>query len=281
MRNLTGVLIFSTACFFHSAYAQEAVEETGPFASQNFTGTVYFTTDYRFRGISNSDGPAIQGSLDWTYNGFYLGAWASNTEFSDSNLEIDYYGGYRFPWNGITFDVSALYYQYPGEDPNSVDEFDPFGNIEADYVEAHAGANYTFETDLSPSVGVHYYWSPDFFGEDGDGHYVQGNVGVSVPFGYSSTGFNPYGIVGYQHVEGDKTSGSVSSIRSDGFDYVWWQAGANVTVKGFKLDLSYIDVDDTTSLDALYSPTTLPDGSIADFSDLTQGTVLFTVSRTF
>ncbi len=252
------------------------MEETGPFASQNFTSTVYLTTDYRFRGISQTDGPAIQGSIDWTYSGLYLGVWASNTEFSDANIEIDYYGGYRYTWSGITFDVSGLYYYYPGEDENNFDEFDPFAGQEADYGEAYVGASYTFDHDFSPSLGAHYYWSPDVFGEDGHGHYVQGNVGVSVPFAYSSTGFNPYGIVGYQDVEGDKLTGFAG-----GFDYVWWQVGGYVTVKGFKLDLSYIDAEDSSSLDTVFSPTVLPDGSIADFSDLTQGTVLFTVSRTF
>ncbi|MGH8606701.1 MAG: TorF family putative porin [Gammaproteobacteria bacterium] len=53
-----------------------------------------------------------------TYNGFYLGVWASNTESSDANIEIDYYGGYRYTWSGITFDVTGLYYHYPGEDEN-------------------------------------------------------------------------------------------------------------------------------------------------------------------
>ncbi len=276
MPKLAGVLLFTTVCGFHAAYAEEATEETGPFASQNCTSTVFLTTDYRFRGISNTDGPAIQGSIDWTYNGLYLGVWASNTELSDANIEIDYYGGYRYTWSGITFDVTGLYYHYPGEDENNFDEFDPFAGQEIDYAEAHVGASYTFDLDFSPSVAAHYYWSPDFLIEDATGHYVQGNVGVTVPLGFSSTGLGVYGIVGYQDVEGDKSSGALG-----GYHYVWWQTGANVTVKGFKLDLSYIDVEESTALKAFLSPTTLPDGRIADFSELTDGTVLFTVSRTF
>jgi len=53
------------------------------FAKENFTANVAMTTDYRFRGISNSDGFAVQGGMDWGYEGMFLGAWASNTEFSD------------------------------------------------------------------------------------------------------------------------------------------------------------------------------------------------------
>ena len=274
-RHIT-LLLLASAWSFHPAYAEEAEEESGPFAIQNFTSTIYLTNDYRFRGISNSDGAAIQGSVDWAYSGFYVGAWASNTELSDANIEIDYYGGYRWTWAGVGFDLSGIYYSFPGEDENDFDEFDFFLGQETDYGEVHLGLSYTFEAFLSPSLAAHYYYSPDFIGEDGDGNYVQGNFGITVPFEYSSTGLGLYGIFGYQDVEGDKSSGALG-----GFDYEWWQIGANVTLKGFKLDLAYVDTVETDSLEAFYSPTTLPDGRIADFTDLTEGTVLFTVSRTF
>ncbi|MFB3099941.1 MAG: TorF family putative porin, partial [Gammaproteobacteria bacterium] len=49
-----------------------AEEDAGPFAAGNFSATTTFTTDYVFRGISFSgQNPAIQGSLDWGYSGFY------------------------------------------------------------------------------------------------------------------------------------------------------------------------------------------------------------------
>ena len=99
---------------------------------------------------------------------------------------------------------------------------------------------------------------------------------MTLPFDLSSTGLGLYGIVGYQDVEGDKSSGALG-----GYDYVWWQLGTNITVKGYKLDLAYVDAEESDSLEAFFSPTTLPDGRIADFSDLTEGTVLFTVSRIF
>lgn len=73
MRRTTILLSLASACIYHPACAEETKAESGPFASQNFSSTIYLMNDYRFRGISNSDGPAIQGSLDWTYNGFYLG----------------------------------------------------------------------------------------------------------------------------------------------------------------------------------------------------------------
>lgn len=66
------------------------------------------TTDYVFRGISNTDGdPAIQGSLDYEHDtGFYAGVWASSVKFrenagaaavdtvQEATIEIDYYAGF-------------------------------------------------------------------------------------------------------------------------------------------------------------------------------------------
>jgi hypothetical protein len=42
-----------------AAVPAHAEEESGPFAVQNFSSTIYLTNQYMFRGISNSDGPAI------------------------------------------------------------------------------------------------------------------------------------------------------------------------------------------------------------------------------
>ena len=48
-------------------------------ASAELSGTVGVTSEYIFRGFSNSGGVAVQGSLDWhNENGFYASAWASN-----------------------------------------------------------------------------------------------------------------------------------------------------------------------------------------------------------
>jgi uncharacterized protein (TIGR02001 family) len=62
---------------------------------ENISGTVWLATDYVFRGVSNTDNkPTVQGSLDYTFKGFYVGIWGSNTDFSDAHIEFDYYGGY-------------------------------------------------------------------------------------------------------------------------------------------------------------------------------------------
>jgi uncharacterized protein (TIGR02001 family) len=80
-------------------------------------------TDYRYRGISQSrKKPAVQGGVDYSNGGFYLGAWASSIKWikdagGDAPAEIDLYGGYKGEiTSGLGYDVGVLTYQYPGND---------------------------------------------------------------------------------------------------------------------------------------------------------------------
>jgi len=79
------------------------------------------TTDYRYRGISQSRlKPAVQGGLDFAHkSGFYLGAWGSSIKWikdagGNSDLELDVYGGYKGSINkDVSYDVGVLGYIYP------------------------------------------------------------------------------------------------------------------------------------------------------------------------
>ena len=54
-------------------------EEAADDGAFDITATATVVSDYRFRGVSLSDrDPAVQGSVDITYRGFYAGAWASS-----------------------------------------------------------------------------------------------------------------------------------------------------------------------------------------------------------
>jgi uncharacterized protein (TIGR02001 family) len=97
-------------------------DKNGEENSIQVSGNVALTSDYKFRGISQTDGgPALQGGLGMDFgNGFYLGTWGSNVDFANS-LELDYYGGFRGDINeSLSFDAGYIYYDYPstpGEDP--------------------------------------------------------------------------------------------------------------------------------------------------------------------
>ncbi|MES2956924.1 MAG: TorF family putative porin [Pseudomonadota bacterium] len=83
------------------------------------------TTDYRYRGISQTRGkPAIQGGIDYSNGPFYVGAWASSIKWikdvgGDADIEVDLYGGFKGEISKeLTYDVGVLTYQYPSNKLN-------------------------------------------------------------------------------------------------------------------------------------------------------------------
>jgi uncharacterized protein (TIGR02001 family) len=225
------MLVFAAYVFAFGASVARSEEKKGILDPGYFSATTALATDYVFRGISQTnEDPAIQGSLDYAHpTGFYLGAWGSNVDesISKGNIELDFYAGYgRELFKDFSFDLSAIYYVYPdsGDDP------------EADYVEGHLGLSYVLSAlPLTPTFGAGYYYSPDFFGEDGDGHYVNGKLELSLPYGFGLAG-----ELGYQWVEGDKLTGhGLGEGGDDGFDYTHWRVGLSKGLLGFNLDLSY------------------------------------------
>lgn len=84
--------------------------------SANVTGT----TDYRFRGISQTQNSvAIQGGVDVTTDsGFYIGNWNSSVSSqvytNGSGIESDIYGGWKKEvYKGLTLDLGSYNYFYP------------------------------------------------------------------------------------------------------------------------------------------------------------------------
>jgi uncharacterized protein (TIGR02001 family) len=96
------------------AQAQTAAPES------SLSYNVGVTTDYRYRGISQSRlQPAVQGGLDYAdKSGFYVGAWASSIKWikdagGNANTEVDLYGGYKGSVGDVSYDVGFLRYEYP------------------------------------------------------------------------------------------------------------------------------------------------------------------------
>ena len=98
-----------------------AQDKKAPEPDYTITGNFGIVSDYRFRGISQSDkDPAIQGGVDFAHkSGVYLGNWTSSvsdwsaTAFG-SGIEMDLYGGFKTEVAGVGLDFGAIYYYYPG-----------------------------------------------------------------------------------------------------------------------------------------------------------------------
>src|SRR5262245_8155981 len=93
---------------------------TAGIANAGVSSTITATSDYDFRGITQSaKDPAIQASLDFAMDsGWYIGAWASNVDFGDAadvNYEVDLYTGFSGSTGegGLGWDVGIVAYTYP------------------------------------------------------------------------------------------------------------------------------------------------------------------------
>ena len=89
-------------------------------AQAQVTGNLGLTSDYRFRGISQSqNAPAVQGGVDYAHSsGLYIGNWNSSVSSqvytNGSGVESDVYAGYKKDiYNGITIDIGSYNYFYP------------------------------------------------------------------------------------------------------------------------------------------------------------------------
>ena len=106
-------------------------------ASAETTASVSLTTDYVFRGITQSDGgAAIQGSFDWSSDQFYAGVWGSSVNFGatapteTASMELDLYAGWTPTTGPVTWDVGVVGYFYPNGDDQLT------GGGEMDYFKA-------------------------------------------------------------------------------------------------------------------------------------------------
>ena len=79
------------------------------------SANVAFSSDYVWRGMTQSDGPALQGGFDFEdESGFYAGIWGSNVNFNDgAGSELDYYAGYGFSLGEVGVDIGYIAFDYP------------------------------------------------------------------------------------------------------------------------------------------------------------------------
>src|SRR5262249_22450322 len=110
MKNLTKI-VFAAAGLLCTATA--ALAQSAPAPSWSLSGAIDIQSDYRFRGISQSNREVVpQGTLNLTGpDGFYVGTWVSKinwqlagptgTPLNDNpSIEWDIYGGKHFDLGG-------------------------------------------------------------------------------------------------------------------------------------------------------------------------------------
>ena len=201
----------------------EKESKVGGESGLELSGNVALVSDYRFRGVSFSDGDiALQGGIDLAHSsGFYVGTWASTisggTAFGE--LELDVYGGWSGDvTEGLTFDIGLLYYIYPTGDIPGAD---------TDYFEPYASISTTLGP-VSATLGAAYAWDQDSLGNS-DNIYVYTDFEVGIP----DTPVSLSAHLGY-------TDG-VFSTDTDGTSFDWGLGASYAVTDSLSLGVNYVD----------------------------------------
>ena len=200
------------------AFAQQAADYT-------LTGNLTLASDYRFRGISQTNRkPTLQGGFDFAAGGFYAGNWNANLDsdlYTGSNLEMDFYGGYKGTAGGFGYDVGLLYYDYPGSGNTGA------GKI--DNTEIYAAASF------GPVTLKYSHAVSDFFNAPDSKNSYYLDLSASHEVG----GFVLGAHVGYQKLKGGARVTEIggASLRDSIVDY---RLGVTREVSGFTLGAAWV-----------------------------------------
>jgi len=217
-KTITSLLVASTLTVAATTASAGALDK------ENFSANIALTSDYLFRGISlSNEDPAVSGGFDWSYNGFYLGTWASSiSAVENESFEIDYLAGYTGSIGGFSYSLDYIYYDYPG-DKGTLN-----GN-DLDYQEYGGSLGYTFGGDMEPTISLAILHSNDFFNETGSATAYMASFGLSLPYGLS------FGAtLGNQDLDKKKTGIS---------DYDYYDVSLSKTIGIADVTLGYSDTD--------------------------------------
>ncbi|MCB1538087.1 MAG: hypothetical protein H6865_06175 [Rhodospirillales bacterium] len=191
--------------------------------SQPLTGAVWATTDYVNRGISRSDGPALQGRIQLNHapTGLFAGAAASTVDLNtdpDANVETVLFGGLQGNYEGIDYNGKLSWYAYPGGN-----------NGKEDYVELALTGGYDFGPFYASGT---WAFSPDYINGSGASFYYGADLVVPVVYDLKAKAH-----MGFQFVNRDN-----SYIQSGAMDWglgLWY----NYAPWDMDIGLQYTDTD--------------------------------------
>ena len=209
------VWLATPACLLHSL----------PTAAADVSGSVALTTDYIYRGMSQTDGrPAAQAGVQFhSLGGFNAGMWGSSVDFQNGSgnaYELDLQAGYSWSlspdWSA---QVGYVHYAYLGDDDSGYD-----------YDEVNASVSYQQRVSASiawsPNTSKHTYWG--FISERQALAYELSLLQPLQPRWSFLAG------VGYYDLHDIADTG-----------YWYWSTGFAFNWQGMQVDLLHIDTDST------------------------------------
>jgi uncharacterized protein (TIGR02001 family) len=199
-------------------------------AHAQVSGNLGLTSDYRFRGISQSqNAPAVQGGIDYNHkSGFYIGNWNSSVSSSvytnGSGVESDVYAGYKKEIvKGVTLDVGSYNYFYPRATTTAAT------GSNFDTQEGFAGLAFgPVSVKYSRTLGNGYFGTANAKGTQ----YYEANVAYPIP--------------------GSKISllahaGKTNVANNSSLDYADYNFGVGYNLQGWNLAAKYYTNGDKTT----------------------------------
>lgn len=241
------------------------------------SGSATLTSDYRFRGVSQSDeGMAVQGGFTISHSsGFYVGTWGSNLAgwgtFGGANMELDIYAGYKLPVGEGTLDLGGTWYMYPsGADTTDFAEL--YAKLSGSVGPIGLTAGVAYAPSQEALGNAFPVGGPPNPGDKEDNLYLSGDA----TYGVSGAPITLKAHIGYS--DGNPGLGPNGTSVAPTGTYLDWLIGADIVpISGLTLSVAYVDTDITEAEANLIRPNfaTLAGNSISD------ATVVFSVTASF
>jgi uncharacterized protein (TIGR02001 family) len=256
--------------------AGQAPEEAVP-SAVTVSGSATLTSDYRFRGVSQSDkAMAVQGGLTIAHeSGLYVGTWASNLSgwgtFGGANMELDLIGGYKAKLSdNAALDVGVTWYMYPGG-ADDTDFAEPYVKLSgtAGPATLTAGAAYAPKQYALANVSN----APNSRGQKQDNLYLWGDGALAI----AGTPLTVKAHLG--HSNGNPGLGPNGTSVAPTCSYWDWSLGLDAAWRNLTFNVSYVDTDiggaDAARLQPNFSKGQDGTGSIADAAVVASVTAAF------
>jgi uncharacterized protein (TIGR02001 family) len=256
--------------------AMPAAAQEEPPKPVTVSGNVALVSDYRFRGVSQSDKEvALQGGATVTHeSGVYAGAWASNLSgwgtFGGANLELDLFAGIKKPIaSGTNIDVGLTWYMYPGG-ADTTDFAEPYVKLGTTIGPANLLAGIAY-APKQKALG-NFSNTPQSRGQAQDNLYVWGDASVGIP----RTPLTAKAHLG--HSNGNPGLGPNGTSVTPTGEYFDWSLGVDYVIGPVTLGVSYVDTDISKAKSAYLLPNF---ASTKNGSSIADATALFSVSAAF
>jgi uncharacterized protein (TIGR02001 family) len=224
-------------------------------AQAQVTGNLGLTSDYRFRGVSQTqNAPAVQGGIDYNHNsGFYVGNWNSSVSSdmytNGAGVESDLYVGFKKDiYKGLTLDVGSYNYFYPRATNGTSTNFDTN--------ELFVGLGYG-------PVTVKYSQSlSNYFGTANSKNSQYYQADIAQPLAYISKSLSVLAHVGRTEVN-----------NNSNLSYTDYNVGLGYNLQGWDLAAKYYFNDNKTS--------TFMTANTINGQKLYKDAVVFSVAKSF